>query len=693
MIVRVFLLALLGAAVFPATAGAALPSIVARDVPLRAAERALAAAPRFNLVGLHWQGPGTVEFRTRSVGGRWSAWRAAAPEHEDRPDAWSRERTRPGWRIGNPYWTGASDRLEVRRHGRVTRVRAWYVWSPLDGEPPRALASPAAPAVLTRAQWGANELIRKSSPSYAPSLSFAVVHHTAGTNAYTREQSAAIVRGIQTYHVQGNGWNDVGYNFLVDKYGQVFEGRYGGITRNVVGAHAEGFNTGSVGVALLGHYGNAAVTPAAHDALVGLLAWRLDVAHVDPLATLNWSSGGNGRFGRGVPVFLRAISGHRDTGFTDCPGAKLYAQLDALAQAVAATGLPKIYAPAVRGGIGAPVRFTARLSAAAPWTVTVTDEAGQTVASGSGSADVVDWTWDATAAAPGAYAWTIATPGARSAAGTLGRVGTLGITRVGADPSAVTPNGDGVDDAATIAYSLGAPATVTATLVDPAGATVATLFSEPRGAGEQQFSFTAENVADGSYTIVITAAANGRSVTGRVRVLVNRTLSAFAASRPAFSPNGDGRLDTLPFRFSLAQPATVRLRILRDGKWVATPTLPTSLQPGPQTLTWDGSKRVGRAPEGIYQAELTATNAVGSVKQLVPFTVDRTPPSLRLLSRSPRLRIRLSEAADVVVTADGARTVARKRGAGVVVLPRSARVVRAIAYDRAGNRSRVLSAR
>ena len=183
------------------------------------------------------------------------------------------------------------------------------------------------------------------------------MHHTAGSNSYTASQSAAIVRGIEIYHVKGNGWNDIGYNFLVDKYGQVFEGRYGGIDKNVIGAHAEGFNTGSFGVALLGTYQSVAPTAAAKTALVNLLAWRMDIAHVDPLSTLTFTSGGNGRFSAGTPVFLRAVSGHKDTGFTSCPGTVVYGMLGALARQAAAAGLPKLYAPLVQGQLGGLVRF------------------------------------------------------------------------------------------------------------------------------------------------------------------------------------------------------------------------------------------------------------------------------------------------------------------------------------------------
>src|SRR5204863_533710 len=83
-------------------------------------------------------------------------------------------------------------------------------------------------------------------------------------------------------------WNDIGYNFLIDKYGQVFEGRYGGVDKNVIGAHAEGFNTGSIGVALIGSYQTTAPTAAEKTALVNLLAWRLDLAHVDPLSSVTF---------------------------------------------------------------------------------------------------------------------------------------------------------------------------------------------------------------------------------------------------------------------------------------------------------------------------------------------------------------------------------------------------------------------
>ena len=90
------------------------------------------------------------------------------------------------------------------------------------------------------------------------------------------------MRAIEVYHVKSNGWNDIGYNFLVDRYGTVYEGRYGGIDRNVIGAYARGFNTGSTGVAVIGTFGTAAIPAAAETSLEKLLAWRLDLAQSTP---------------------------------------------------------------------------------------------------------------------------------------------------------------------------------------------------------------------------------------------------------------------------------------------------------------------------------------------------------------------------------------------------------------------------
>ena len=262
------------------------------------------------------------------------------------PDAGTPEgRSALEWRLGNPYWVGPSNAIQYRLRGRVTRLRAHFVQSAVRSVPARTLSIAGSPSLIPRASWRADEEIRRAGPAFAQSLRFAVVHHTAGANGYTAAQSAAIVRAIQIYHVKGNGWNDIGYNFLVDKYGQVFEGRYGGVERNVIGAHAEGFNTGSVGIALLGTYGDTKPTAKALDAIAALIAWRLDVAHVDPASRLSWISGGNARFPSGTPVPLAAVTGHRDTGPTSCPGNALHAQLPALARKAAAIGLPKLYEP------------------------------------------------------------------------------------------------------------------------------------------------------------------------------------------------------------------------------------------------------------------------------------------------------------------------------------------------------------
>jgi N-acetylmuramoyl-L-alanine amidase len=662
-------------------------TLTMREVPLHG-ERTLASSAReFDMVGLHWRGSGSVQFRTRSTAGKWSPWRAAAPEGEDLPDLGSAEtRASRGWRLGNPYWTGPSDRIAYRLRGQVVRLRAYFVHSPEERIPLRRVSMAGSPPILSRSTWGANEAIRRAPPSYAPSVQFALVHHTAGTNSYTASQSAAIVRGIEVYHVQGNGWNDIGYNFLVDKYGQVFEGRYGGVDKNVIGAHAEGFNTGSVGVAMLGTYGSTAPPVVSRNALASLLAWRLDLAHVDPRSTLTWVSGGNARFAAGMPVMLRAVSGHRDTGFTTCPGAALYAQLGAIAQKAASVGLPKLYAPAVHGTLGGQVRFQARLSQALPWTVTVSDSMGAVVGTGTGTSQTVDWTWDASTVSPGQYAWSIsAGDTVRPATGTIGtKPVVLALTSATALPRTITPDGDGQTDFSQITYTLSAPATVTATLRGPDGGDLAVLFSQQRQPGKQSFRFAAAGVADGRYEIVLSATDGKQTVTSVIPVLVDRTVRLFAAAPPAFSPNGDGVADELSFSFELTRAASVRLDIAQAGKTVAS-VYSADLQPGSQSVTWNGAS----AKDGKYAGVLTATNDVGTVVHTVLFRIDRVPPQLRVLSFR-RLRFRVSEAATIRLTLNG-RIVIRTVGAGVFSFRGGAvRSVRIVARDAAGNVSRML---
>ena len=691
---RLFIL-VAAAFALPAPAAAAAATIVARDVPL-AGQRTLQGAgspARFNLVGLHWRGPGAVEFRTRSVAGRWSAWVDAAPEAEDQPDAGTAERARKAsWRLGNPWWVGPSDRIEYRVDGRVTRLRAFFVWSSSAGVPARTLQKAGAPAIVPRSGWNADESIRRADPSYATAIRLALVHHTAGRNGYTAAESPAIVRAIQLYHVKGNGWNDIGYNFLVDRFGTVFEGRFGGIERNVVGAHAEGFNTGSVGAAVLGEYSSLAASQKARDSLARLLAWRLDLAHVDPATTLSFVSGGNARFAAGLPVFLRAISAHRDVGFTDCPGNALYSLLSSLGGDVAEIGLPKLYAPTATGSVPGTVRFRARLSAMLPWTVDVYDGAGATVASSSGFGADIDWSWDASLALPGRYSYAIrAGTDVTPAVGAIGGGGeaALAISGLATDPETVSPNADGIADETTITYTLTVPANVTITVHDSLGTPVATIANKAwKRAAEHAVRFDAAALPDGIYQVEVAAVATGgRQAVVTTQVAVTRTLGSVQAARAAFSPNGDGKADRITFRFALAAPAEVRLRILKDGKWIATP-FRGPLAQGARRVDWDGAKRVGRLLDGNYEAVVEATDAFATSSIAVPFSSDTRQPSVRIVQRFP-LKIWVSEPARLTMRFGAQNRTHDAAASGetrVWKVPRTG-VVRVVAWDAAGNTS------
>jgi flagellar hook assembly protein FlgD len=675
----------------PGAAHAASVRVVARDIPLHGTRTLASAQQQFDMVGLHWRGRGTVAFRTRSVAGAWSRWRGAAPEGDDLPDALSPESRLRGWRIGNPWWVGESDHIEVRTRGRVSRVRAFLLSSPVEAIPLRRLSIAGSPPIITRAQWQADEEIRRAGPSYADALRFAVVHHTAGPSGSSPAQAAAIVRGIEAYHVKSNGWNDIGYNFLVDRWGNVYEGRFGGIDKPVIGAHALGFNTGAVGVALIGTYTSAPPPAAQLQGLEKLLAWRLDLAHIDPLSTVIATSGGNEKFSSGTQVALRALSGHRDTGFTSCPGNALYALLGSVRSQVAATGAPKLYAPAAKGTLGGAVRFTGKLSTALPWTVTVRDAAAKTLAVGSGTGAAVDWTWDSRGVNPGAaYTWVMAAGAdVRPASGTLGaKVGALTLTGATATPQRI----DGTTNTATtITYTLSVAANVTAALLNSAGTSIATLFVEDKSAGLQSFVFSPEGVPDGTYRIRLTARdATGRTATTSVAVVVSRTVLAYSADAKVVSPNADRRRDMVSFTVVLAQPASVALSLVAGT--TSIPIFAGALPAGSQAIGWAGKAADGSpVPDGRYRATLTIGTAPLVYSESVPLTVDTRAPRLALLLLSP-LRLRVDERVSIRGVVNGKRiATSAKPGSFRLAFRGTVRSLRLIARDAAGNDSRTLT--
>jgi hypothetical protein len=709
-------LAIAIALAFPALARAGLVTMVARDVPLAGRSLQAVAVPmRFNMLGVHWQGSGAVEYRTLSAAGRWSPWVAA--DADTGPDPGSGEGSATaGTHDGNLAWVGASTGVQFRPSGSVAHVRAFYLWSKVTKASRRTALVAGLPAIVPRSGWEADEKITRAKPSYAPVLKLAIVHHTAGSNNYTAAQAPAIVRGIEVYHVKANGWNDIGYNFLIDRFGTVYEGRAGGIERNVIGAHALGFNTGSVGVSLIGNFSTATPPPAMQTALVNLLAWRLDVAHIDPLSTVKDASGGNYKFKAGKVVTLRAISGHRDTGPTECPGNGAYALLPSLTKRVSLTGLPKLYAPVATGALGGSIRFAGRLSSALPWTVTVTGPTGLTVAKGQGSTATVDWTWNSAAAGKGPFAWSIAAGSSvLPASGTFGTgkvkaaaapvtapvvapvaaVAPADVSALTASPAVVSPSADGTGGYVAVDFTLGGAAavTVTATPVAPSVAPPLTLLSANLSAGDNSFSWSLAPLADGLYQVVVTAKSkSGSPSVQSVPVTVDRSLTGLTTTSALISPNGDGVNDSTTIGFSLTQSLPVQLLIEYYGTVVGT-IFTGQLGPGPQTIAWDGTTRGVRIPDGAYDAVVVVTDPLGAVSFSIPVTVDTTPPALTLLDAAT-LRFQLSEPATVTVTVNG-QPVVRPEPAGVFTLPWQGGPVTTIsaqADDAAGNLSPILTA-
>jgi N-acetylmuramoyl-L-alanine amidase/FG-GAP-like repeat len=368
-------------------AGRALPTTAARVVSRPGGVAKLTTSPQkvtgFGEVGVTWahgvripEQALQVSARTRS-GHSWTAWSDVPydPEHGPDPGSAEARHARPGT---EPVLVGRVGRVQVRVESReplpadmrlavIAPGRARHSaqelaaidTSTMDGNDgtdsvyaaatsaddttgvtsdgaavgtadDRARLAAAVftprPVIYSRKQWGADESIRGKSSLHYGDVHAGFVHHTVNANDYTRSEVPGLLRSIYAYHVESRGWSDIGYNFLIDRFGRIWEGRYGGVDRPVVGAHTLGYNDDSFAASAIGNYQIARPGKAMIQAYATLYAWKLSLHGVDAASTHQWVTS----------TWFEAINGHRDAAATLCPGQYLYDKLPAIRRLAAA---------------------------------------------------------------------------------------------------------------------------------------------------------------------------------------------------------------------------------------------------------------------------------------------------------------------------------------------------------------------
>lgn len=326
----------------------AVPGELASSSLRASSSRVSVIAPgrEFQLVGFRWRGRGTPQISVQSEGARgWSEWVEPEVGGIDGPDVGSTEFARSGG-SSEAVWTGDAHRIRVRVRGRgFSHLRAHFVRSVDAQTTARARVSStgggtaapapgesAVPTFVRRKTWDRKNRCRPRRRASFGEVTGTVVHHTVSTNSYSRAQAASVVLGICRFHRNSRRWNDIGYNMLVDRFGTAYEGRAGGLSRAVIGAHAQGYNGQTSGIALIGSFSRTMPPDAAIATLQELLRWKLSIAGVsrrERVAMISTGGGAN-KFKTGRLVFARPVSGHRDLNSTDCPGGSLYARLNEL---------------------------------------------------------------------------------------------------------------------------------------------------------------------------------------------------------------------------------------------------------------------------------------------------------------------------------------------------------------------------
>lgn len=293
----------------------------------------------YSMVGVTWRGA-DPELRVRARGAEgWGEW--LSPEVlDDGPDGGETS----SLRATQPLWVGPSDGVQIDASGEGYRDLELVLIDPgvlasdrtagrtdaaARGVAPESERAPR-PWLLSRQKWGADPSLRNGSPRYNAGLRQVHIHHTATGNTYSRADVPGILRGMYSYHTQTLGWSDLGYNFLVDKFGRAWVGRAGGVSRLVRGAHTLGFNHSSVGIAVIGNFERGRPSQKALTKVVRLAAWKLDRHRRDAQGRVVVTSEGSDRFAAGRSVRLFVITGHRATNETACPGERLHQALPAI---------------------------------------------------------------------------------------------------------------------------------------------------------------------------------------------------------------------------------------------------------------------------------------------------------------------------------------------------------------------------
>jgi hypothetical protein len=333
---------------FLSATGAPDPISIARAVAVTPVQDVAGAV---TVVGVTWP-RGAIsakdEYQIRTLKGRtWSQWEPFDTDPADAPDPAEAANATGGT---SPYLVTGASKYEVRSlitdpttplAANAPTTATVQVVDPgtssadsVQQAPGAASATAARPGIYPRTAWGADESLRRGAPSYGKVM-LGFVHHTVSTNSYTADQVPALIRGMYAYHVQSLGWSDIGYNFLVDRFGRTWEGRYDGMDKAVVGAQTLNFNSVSMGVSAIGNFEVAAAPQAMTDAVKRILAWKFSLAGIPATGSVL----ANGKY-------LQRVSGHRDAFATSCPGRYLYAKLPEIRTGAAAMMSAKAPTPA-----------------------------------------------------------------------------------------------------------------------------------------------------------------------------------------------------------------------------------------------------------------------------------------------------------------------------------------------------------